>query len=103
MSLESIYRAVAHAYKAASDASGGTADEKSALAVLGGLSALLESRIHLHKQASLAAPGAASGAAPAAPNPRPPAAQPPRAASTAPAPDAAMRPTPNDSGEYDLK
>ena len=55
MSLESISRVVSHALKAASDVSGGTADEKGALSVLGGLAALLESRIQLHQRASVSA------------------------------------------------
>jgi hypothetical protein len=55
MSLESISRVVSHALKAASDVSGGTAEEKGALNVLGGLAALLESRIQLHQRASVSA------------------------------------------------
>ena len=51
MSLETIYRVVSHAHKSASEASGGTNEEKGAVEVLGGLSALLEARIQLHKQA----------------------------------------------------
>jgi hypothetical protein len=51
MSLETIYRVVSHAHKSASEASGGTSEEKGAVDVLGGLSALLEARIQLHKQA----------------------------------------------------
>jgi len=52
MSLESIHRVLSHAYKAASEANSGTADEKGALDVLGGLTALVESRIQLHKHAA---------------------------------------------------
>jgi hypothetical protein len=51
MSLETIYRVVSHAHKSAAEASGGTNEEKGAVDVLGGLSALLEARIQLHKQA----------------------------------------------------
>lgn len=102
MSLESIYRAVSHAYKAASEASGGTAEEQSALDVLGGLSALLESRIHLHKQASSATTTTPTMSTPAA-KPKLPAGVPASAPTAAPAAGAAKPRTPGDSGEYELR
>lgn len=64
MSLESIYRVVSHAHKSASEASGGTLEEKGAVAVLAGLSALLEARIQLHRQATVPASAAPASAAP---------------------------------------
>jgi len=48
--------------------SGGTPDEKGAIDVLGGLAALLDSRIQLHKHASLLS-GAAADVAAAKPKP----------------------------------
>ena len=52
MSLESIFRVVSNALKSANEANGGSAEEKAALDVLGGLSAMLEARVQLHKHAT---------------------------------------------------
>lgn len=100
MSLESIHRVISHAYKAASDTNTGTADEKGAVDVLGGLMALLESRLHLHKQAA-PTPAVAAAGSPAAPRPAT------SNAGIAPAsPDSNIRkpPTPSQADDsYELK
>jgi len=100
MSLESIYRILSHAHKDASEANSGTADEKGALDVLGGLTALVESRIQLHKHAA-AVPAMSAAGAPPKPRPLPGAAAPtPRSATPA---DPKPR-TPTQANEsYDLK
>jgi len=101
MSLESISRVVSNALKAAAAMNSGTPDEKGALDVLGGLAALLESRIQLHKQAS---PVTSSAPAVAAVKPKPPGGTSNREEPAAPAPDDKRRRTPNGSGDsYDLK
>jgi hypothetical protein len=98
MSLESIYRVLSHAYKAASEANGGTADEKGVVDVLGGLTALVESRLQLHKRATVPA---ASGTG--APSTAPPARAPAPATPSA-TPGAPKRPTPAQADDsYDLK
>jgi hypothetical protein len=100
MSLESIYRVISHAYKSASEVNGGTAEEKGALDVLGGLTALLESRIQLHKHSAPTPVTAPGGAAPQ-PRPVPSAAA---QAQPAPAPDNRKQRVPSQSGDsYDLK
>jgi hypothetical protein len=106
MSLESIYRVLSHAHKAASEVNSGTADEKGALDVLGGLTALLESRIQLHKHAAPATvnPPAAAPPAGAAAKPRPTADPATARPVPAPAPDDRKQRTPSQSGDsYDLR
>jgi hypothetical protein len=101
MSLESISRVVSSAHKAAAAANGGTPDEKGALDVLGGLAALLDSRIQLHKHASLLSGGAADAAAAKS---KPIAGTSHQAAPAATTPDDKRRQVPSDSGDsYDLK
>lgn len=101
MSLESISRVVSNAFKAAAAVNGGTPDEKGALDVLGGLAALLDSRIQLHKHASLLGGG---GADAAAAKPKPIAGTSQQPAPAAPTPDDKKRQVPNASGDsYDLK
>lgn len=101
MSLESISRVVSNALKAAAAVNGGTPDEKGALDVLGGLAALLDSRVQLHKHVSLLSGGAANVAA-TKPNPIAGASHPPTPAATTP--DDKRRQIPNDSADsYDLK
>lgn len=101
MSLESIFRVVSHAQKSASEQNGGTPEEKAALDVLGGLTALLEARIQLHKHAS---PATTSAQAQAAVKPKLPAGVP---GQEAPAPSAQgyqKQRTASESGDsYDLK
>jgi hypothetical protein len=102
MSLESIYRVISNARKSAADQNGGTADEKAALEVLGGLSALLETRIQLHKHATPATHAAEAQAAVKTPSPAG------ASAPAAPTPTAAgfkkQRTPPTDVGDpYDLK
>jgi hypothetical protein len=100
MSLESISRVVSNALKAAGAVNGGTPDEKGALDVLGGLAALLESRIQLHKRVTLLSGAAAVVATQSKPvveasNREEPAAT---------APDHRKPRSPNDSdNSYDLK
>jgi hypothetical protein len=100
MSLESIYRVLSHAHKTATEANSGTADEKSVLDVLGGLTALVESRLQLHKRS---APMPVPSTAVSPPTPRPiPGAATPTPPSAAPADP--KRRTPNEANEsYDLK
>lgn len=101
MSLETISRVVSNALKAAATASGGTPDEKGALDVLGGLAALLDSRIQLHKHASLLSGGAADAAAT---KPKPIAGISHQAVPAAAMPDDKKRQVPSDSrNSYDLK
>lgn len=101
MSLESISRVVSNALKAAAAMNSGTPDEKGALDVLGGLAALLDSRIQLHKHASLLS-GAAADVAAA--KPKPIAATSHQAAPAAATADDKKRQVPNASGDsYDLK
>jgi len=87
--VESISRVVSAALKSAAAVNGGTPDEKGALDVLGGLAALLDSRIQLHKHASLL-----SGAADAAAKPKPIAGGSPLPAPAAPTPDDKKRQVP---------
>ncbi|HEX4794719.1 MAG TPA: hypothetical protein VH370_13045 [Humisphaera sp.] len=98
MSLESIYRVISNAHKAASEANGGTADEKGVVDVLGGLTALVESRLQLHKRATVPAVGGVAA---------PSAAAPARVATVAPAsppPAGVKRQTPTQADDsYDLK
>jgi hypothetical protein len=96
MSLESIFRVVSHAQKSASEQNGGTPEEQAALDVLGGLTALLEARIQLHKHASPATTSAEALAAPAgAPRQEEP---------VAPAQGYQKQRTASESGDsYDLK
>ena len=99
MSLESISRVVSNAHKAAAAVSGGTPDEKGALDVLGGLAALLDSRIQLHKHASLL-----GGGADAAGKPKPLAGASHQAAPTAATPGDKRQQVPSEPGDsYDLK
>jgi hypothetical protein len=101
MSLESISRVVSNALKSAAAVNGGTPDESGALDVLGGLAALLDSRIQLHQHASLLSGGGADGAAAKA---KPIAGTSHQAAPAAPTPDDKKRQVPSDSGDsYDLK
>ena len=101
MSLESISRVVSHALKAASDVSGGTAEEKGALNVLGGLAALLESRIQLHQRASVSAMSDPNATAMKS---KPPPGNAGREEPAASAPDERKRRAPDESGDsYDLK
>jgi hypothetical protein len=97
MSLESIFRVISNAHKAASEANSGTADEKGVVDVLGGLTALVESRLQLHKRSTVPAVGA----------PAPTSAAPARAvapAPSSPAPASARRQTPTQADDsYDLK
>jgi len=100
MSLESIYRVLSHAHKAASEANSGTADEKGVLDVLGGLTALVESRIQLHKHT---APTPVVRAAGSPPQARP---LPGAAAQAAPSPtpaDPKQRSSTQVNESYDLK
>jgi hypothetical protein len=101
MSLESISRVVSNALKAAAAVNGGTPDETGALDVLGGLSALLDSRVQLHKHVSLLS-GSATDIA--ATKPKPVTGTSPQPAPAATTPDDKKRRMPNDSGDsYDLK
>jgi hypothetical protein len=101
MSLETISRVVSNALKSAAVANSGTPDEKGALDVLGGLAALLESRIQLHKHASPATTSAPA-LAPAKPRPLDGTFNPEQPAASAP--DDKKRRTPNESGDsYDMK
>jgi hypothetical protein len=101
MSLESISRIVSNALKAAAAVNGGTPDEKGALDVLGGLAALLDSRIQLHKHVSLLSGGAVDVAAV---KPKPVAGTSNQPVPAPTAPDDKRRRKPNDSGDsYDLK
>lgn len=101
MSLESISRVVSNALKAAVTANGGTPDEKGALDVLGGLAALLDSRIQLHKHVSLLSGGAAGVAAV---KPKPVAGSSNQAGAAPTTPDDKKRRAANESGHsYDLK
>jgi len=99
MSLESIYRVISNAHKAASEANSGTADEKGVVDVLGGLTALVESRLQLHKRAAAAPAASVAGATSSVP--------PARVAAPAPAsptPAAGRRPVPTQADDsYDLK
>jgi hypothetical protein len=96
MSLETISRVVSNALKSAAVANSGTPDEKGALDVLGGLAALLESRIQLHKHAS---PTTSAPAKPMSLDGTSALDQP-----AASAPDDKKRRTPNESGDsYDMK
>ena len=101
MSLESISRVVSNALKAAAAVNSGTPDEKGALDVLGGLAALLESRIQLHKHAS---PVTMSAPDVAAVKPKPLGVTSNGKAPAAFAPDDKKRRTPNESGDsYELR
>ena len=101
MSLESISRVVSNALKAAAVANSGTPDEKGAVDVLAGLAALLESRIQLHKHASLVP---MSAPAVGAVKPKPLGGTSSREEPAASAPDDKKRRTANESGDsYDLK
>jgi hypothetical protein len=101
MSLESISRVVSNALKSAAVANSGTPDEKGALDVLGGLAALLESRVQLHKHAP---PATMSAPALAPMKPKPFEGTSSRDQSAAAAPDDKKRRTPNESGDsYDMK
>ncbi len=112
MSLESIYRVVSHAHKSASEASGGTLEEKGAVAVLAGLSALLEARIQLHRQATpVPASAAPASAAPASAGPAavakpklPAAAVAAQRSSAPPVPGVGKKPAGSDADDsYELK
>jgi hypothetical protein len=101
MSLESVSRVVSNALKAAAAVSSGTPDEKGALEVLGGLAALLESRLQLHKHAS---PTTMAAEAVAAGKPRPLPGTSNREEPAASAPDDKKRQARSESGDsYDLK
>lgn len=101
MSLESISRVVSNALKAAAAVNGGTPDEKGALDVLGGLAALLDSRMQLHKHASLLSGGAADIAAA---KPKPIAGTSHQPAPAPATPGDKRQQVPSDSGDsYDLK
>ena|SRR5947209_6792363 len=101
MSLESIFRVVSNAQKSAAEQNGGTSEEKAAIDVLGGLTALLEARIQLHRRAS---PAATSAQAPAAAKPKLPAAAPSPEESAASATGFQKQRPASESGDsYDLK
>lgn len=101
MSLESIFRVVSHALKSAAEQNGGTPDEKAAMDVLGGLTALLESRVQLHRHAS---PAPTTGEAVAAAKPKLPAGPSNQQKPGPSAPDDTKRRTPDASGDsYDVK
>ena len=94
MSLETLSRVVSAAHKSAAAANGGTPDEQGAVDILGGLSALLESRLQLHKHATLLTGAAAPTPIPATSTPAP----------TPPPPAAPRRQSASDSADsYDLK
>ena len=107
MSLETIYRVVSHAHKSAAEASGGTNEEKGAVEVLGGLSALLEARIQLHRQATPVPAGAApasAGPAAAAKPKLPAAAVAAQRTSAPPVPAVGKKPAGSDADDsYELK
>lgn len=101
MSLESIFRVVSHAQKSASEQNGGTPEEQAALDVLGGLTALLEARIRLHKHAS---PVTTSGPAQAVVKPKLPATASGQEASAPSSQGYQKQRTASESGDsYDLK
>jgi hypothetical protein len=62
MSLESIYRVVSNALKSAQTVNTGSAEEQAAMDVLGGLSAMLEARVQLHRHATPATQAAEAAA-----------------------------------------